>query len=214
MTGPETGSVVDAADLDAAAAAWTVLSAAFGREPDEQFVDAMRRPDDLAAWPLADERSRAGVALLLRSAEQGETVAQVVADHRRLLRGPERLPVSPYESVHRSVERLVFEPETMQVRAFYRRFGLQAERLNKEPDDHVALESAFLAHLAVRALDVIDAGGDPTHFVDGLRRFVAEHAGVWLPDYFDQVAEHAATDFLRGLAGLGAGAIATARSWV
>lgn len=214
MTGTDARPIVDAAGLDAAAAAWTVLSAAFGREPEVEFVAAMRQPDDLAHWPLSDERSRAGVAALLRSAEQGETHAAVVADHRRLLRGPERLPVSPYESVHRSVDRLVFESETMQVRAFYRRFGLQSERLNKDPDDHVALECAFLAHLAVRALDVIDADADPTHFVDGYRRFIAEHAGEWLPDYFDQVGQHADTDFYRGLAALGAGAVGTASSWV
>ena len=41
--------------------------------------------------------------------------------------------------MHRSREGLVFDVQTLQVRDFYRRFGLQSPLLNKEPDDHVAL---------------------------------------------------------------------------
>lgn len=111
--------------------------------------------------------------------------------------------MSPWESVHRSQEGLVFEPETMRVRAFYRRFDVRAPRLNVEPDDHVSLECAFLAHLCTGALEALDGGGDPSRFVKGYRQFVDEHASAWMPQYFEGVIEHADTDFYRGLATLG-----------
>lgn len=207
-------TVLDAEALDTHAAVWTVLHAGFGAAPPGEFTRRMRDAAELADWPLVDPRSREGVELLVSSATAGETQAEIVAEHHRLLRGPERLPVPPWESVHRSNEHLVFEAETLQVRAFYRRYGLRVERLNQEPDDHVALECAFLAELCVRALQVLEQGGDPTHFVDGYRRFVAEHAGQWFPRFFDGIAEHAGTRYHRGLAGLGAGAITAALATV
>lgn len=200
---------MEASQLDALAAVWTVLSVGFGAAPSEEFTTRMRDADDLSDWPLSDDASRAGVELLVASAA-AETQAGIVAEHHRLLRGPERLPVPPWESVHRSNEHLVFEAETMQVRGFYRRYGLQAENLNKEPDDHISLECAFLAELCVRALDVLDHGADPSHFVDGHRRFVAQHASQWFPEFFAGIVEHARTDYHRGLAQLGLGAIAEA----
>lgn len=202
-----TSATATAATLDAAASAWTVLSAAFGRPPAEEFCDSLRSPEQLAGWPYDDALSTGGVRLLVRSAEAGETLPQLVADHRRLLLGPERLPVSPWESVHRSQEGLVFEPETMAVRAFYRRFDVRAPRLNVEPDDHVSLECSFLAHLCVTALEVLDRGGDPSRFIEGYQQFVGQHASRWMPQYFEGVGEHAGTDFYRGLAALGAGAV-------
>lgn len=201
---------MDAELLDGLAAAWTVLSVGFGTAPDDEFTSRMRNAEDLADWPLRDADSRRGVELLSQSLAAGESHADIVAEHHRLLRGPERLPVPPWESVHLSNEHLVFEAETMQVRGFYRRFGLQAENLNKEPDDHISLECAFLAELCVRALDVLEQGADPAHFVDGHRRFVAEHASRWFPAFFGGIGEHARTDYHRGLAAFGLGAIRAA----
>lgn len=67
----------------------------------------------------------------------------------------------PWGSVYMSEERLVFQKETLEVRNWYREFGLAAENLYREPDDHIALELGFLAHLAkleyeaLKAKDVI-----------------------------------------------------------
>lgn len=205
---------LELAALDAAAGAWTVLSAAYGRPPDASFLAAIRSPEHLSAWPYRDPDSMAGQSLLLASGTKGETLEQIRAEHQRLLLGPERLPVPPWESVHRSVEGLVFERETLQVRAAYRRFGLRAERMGTEPDDHVAIECAFLAHLCVAALDAVDAGRDASHYIDGYREFVREHAARWLPIFFAGMAEHADTRFGRGLALLGHGAVAAAAASV
>ncbi len=206
MTTPATHTLA-ALRLDAAAAAWTVLSAAFGRPPSEEFCTALRDPAQLERWPYDDAVSARGVRLLVRSAVAGESLPQLQADHRRLLSGPERLPAAPWESVHRSRDGLVFERETMQVRAFYGRFDVQAPRLNVEPDDHVSLECAFLAHLCARALDAVDRGEDPRRFTEGYQQFVDEHASRWMPQFFEEVGAHAATEFYRGLTALGAGTV-------
>lgn len=201
--------------LDSVAAAWTVLSTVYGRLPDASFVAAMRAPEQLAQWPYDDRESLSGVELLVRSGERaalGEAQEQLdalVEDHQRLFLGPRPLLAAPWESVHRSREGLVFDVQTIEVRQAYRRFGLECPYLNTEPDDHVALEASFVATLAVRALDALEAGQQEAgeELVDGIVDFTREHLATWLPDLVERVEEHARTDYHRGMARLTSGAL-------
>lgn len=209
-----------AAEREAVASAWTVLSTAYGRLPEPAFVEALRSAGQLASWPYDDPVSSEGKELLVRSGrraaagEPEEQLEALVTDHRRLFVGPRPLLAAPWESVHRSREGLVFEAETIQVRQAYRRFGLQAPELNKEPDDHIALEASFVATLAVRALDAGAAGDDATadELDAAIGDFVRDHLGVWLPTFLDRVQEHARTDYHRGMGCLTAGALAHLRA--
>lgn len=201
--------------LDALAAAWTVLSTAFGREPEPAFVAAMRDPDQLGTWPYDDPETAAGVRLLVRSGQaagrgvEDEGLDALRRDHRRLFVGPRPLLAAPWESVHRSREGLVFDVQTLQVRAFYRRFGLETPFLNKEPDDHLALEASFVATLALRALDALEESrpADAEELTGAIVDFAEQHLQQWVPDLLVRVEEHARTDYHLGLAGLTSGAL-------
>lgn len=202
-------------ELDAAAAAWTVLSTVFGREPEPAFVTAMRDPTQLASWPYDDPDSATGIDLLVRSgraADRGDPAEGLDAlrqDHRRLFVGPRPLLAAPWESVHRSREGLVFDVQTLEVRQFYRRFGLESPHLNKEPDDHVALEASFVATLALRALDALERSrsAEAQELVAALSDFAAQHLLQWVPDLLVRVEEHGLTDYHLGMAGLTRGAL-------
>lgn len=216
MSAPQTSPATTAVtDLDSVAAAWTVLSTAYGVLPEAGFVDALRSADQLADWPYADRESRAGVRLLVRSGERaaaGEAAEQldaVVADQRRLFVGPRPLLAAPWESVYRSREGLVFDVQTIEVRQAYRRFGLQTPALNKEPDDHIALEASFVSTLAVRALDAQAAGDreQAAELVAAIGDFTRDHLAEWLPDFLERVEQHARTDYHRGMARLTTGAL-------
>lgn len=209
---------VRAADLDALAAAATALSRWLIAAPDQPTLDHVRDADVLAGWPLplpgAEDAgdTAAGLALLAESAVVGEDTRQVRADHSRLFVGPGRLPAPPYESVHRSQERLLFDEQTLAVRGWYKHYGLSAPRQGREPDDHLGLELEFLAQLLVWALEALD-DGDATAaatFTQAAGRFWAEHPQQWASTLFCLVDEHAATAFYRGLARLGLGLMAAA----
>ncbi|WP_066585706.1 TorD/DmsD family molecular chaperone [Cellulomonas timonensis] len=201
--------------LDRFAAAFTALSGLLVAAPDAELVTRMRDAELLADWPLPDEGdTREGVELLRASAQADESVEVIRRDYNRLFFGPEPMIAPPYESVHRSQERLVFERETMQVRAAYAEFDLAAPRLNREPDDHIALELSFLSTLCVRAMDLLDAHDDASaarHLV-AVRAFLAEHLLVWGPTCFEQAVDGATTSFYRGVARLGRGTLAAART--
>lgn len=199
---------VHEADLDAMAAVSTVLSRWLMSPPDAATLAAVCEPAMLAEWPLAPEgETAAGLRELARHREEGETADDVAADHMRLFVGPGHVPISPYESVHRSVEGLLFDEQTLQVRRWYHRFGLTAPREGREPDDHIALELEFVATLLGSAVDAVDAGenDDASLFAQSTAEFTAEHLGTWAPAWFGLVLAQARTPFYRGVAHLGLG---------
>lgn len=200
--------------LEALSAAWTVLSRLLLHAPGADTLQQVRDPELLNEWPLAglDPASAAGLELLKRSAELGEDAAAVRRDYNRLFLGPDILRAPPWESVHRSVDGLLFEAETLAVRRWYARHGLAAPRLNREPDDHIGLELEFLATLAQRALTALEENrpAEAQALVADHQAFLTEHVLAWGPAFMDQVRARAETAFYQGVGALGASTLAVA----
>lgn len=169
-------------------------------------------------FPLATDQSAvtAGLAALqqwMRDYTAGRPAADyeaVRSDHMHLFLGPGTVLAAPWESVQVNDEHLLFQAETLQVRSWYRRYGLEMIRLHQEPDDHVGLELAFLAHLAQLALAAQTADDQPAlaEMRDAQRLFLTTHAQRWIPGWSAQVLQHARTDYYRGLAQLTVGVLA------
>lgn len=215
------GTVVDAhrasyQALDDLAAACTVLSRMLLAAPDQPALDATREPGMLTAWPLPpSEPTMRGLAAWRRSAQAAEDERVVRRDHRRLFIGPGPLLAPPYESVHRSVDRLVFEAQTLQVRAVYARHGLAAPSLDREPDDHIGLELDLLATLSLRAMDALDAddAASARELQAAQRSFLDEHLLRWAPGLLRTIEDRADTDFYRGVGALGTGLVDHLEQW-
>lgn len=204
-----------AVTLDHYAAAFTTLSRLLLTAPTAYVLARVRDPELLDEWPLLmDADCRRGTALLAESAVAGEKQDVVHRDYNRLFVGPERMKAPPYESVHRSEEHLLFEAETMEVRAAYAAFGLAAPRLNKEPDDHIGLELSFAAALCERAMDALESRRDDQlrRLLGGLISFLADHLLVWAPRCLTQAANASTTFFYQGVAALGLGTLTSARA--
>jgi TorA maturation chaperone TorD len=136
------------------------------------------------------------------------------ADNTRLFVGVGKVLAPLWESVYFGEDRLVFQEQTLQVRAWYRRFGLEPEKLHQEPDDHIGLELLFLGHLARLALQAIEKD-DQVAFEEYLRaqrQFLAEHPLKWAGLWGEAVQQHSRTDFYRGLAYLVNGSLLAAKT--
>lgn len=123
-------------------------------------------------------------------------------DYTNLLTGMGKFPVAPWESVFFGDDRLVFQAQTMDVRAWYRRYGLEVRNLYQEPDDHIGLELIFVAHLAQLGLTTLEAGNELglEEMLAAQRGFLGKHLFLWAPLWCKQMVEYAQTDFYRGLA--------------
>lgn len=151
-----------------------------------------------------------GLALLQQwSRGEQETIDDLRADYTRLFIGPAKVFAYPWESVYFSDERLTFQTETLQVRNWYRRFGLATADLYREPDDHVGLELDFISHLAQLGLTAAEENETARmdEVLDAQRQFFTIHAARWIPILCDLTITHARTDFYRGVAWVTKGAL-------
>ena len=210
MTSAGWAHSVTAEWLDQMAAAATFLShALLRRDAAASMLQELNTASLAGSWPLEGDDHRTGAALLEAAVREPAAAEDLTEDFDALFIGPGRMHACPYESVYRSLEGLTFEAETMQVRRFYADHGLQAPAFNREPDDHIGLEVAFVGQLCLAALNALeDHEPERAHqFVSSARLFVAQHLGVWGPDFCTRVIDNAHTAFYASIGHLVLGLI-------
>lgn len=200
-------------ELTAYALAYGFLSRVLYAEPDEALLADLSDAELGETWPVEGDDPAIGTGLeLLRrqlATLESTSLVDLRVDHCRLFVGPGRVRAAPWESVYRSKEHLIFEAQTLEVREAYRRFGLQAPHLGREPDDHLGLELAFMLHLCVLGIDAIGRQ-DPAALEEVLaaqRDFLDEHLLRWAPECLELVSRHARTDLYRAAGELALGTL-------
>ncbi|MBI5301773.1 MAG: molecular chaperone TorD family protein [Chloroflexi bacterium] len=190
-----------------------LLSKAFYVYPEKTWLQSLVEGDIFSEAPFASNQAEVESALeLLQAWSRGisdEALEDVRMDYTRLFIGPGKVLTPPWQSVYFSEERLTFQEETLKVREWYRRFGLQAEKIYQEPDDHIGLELEFIAHLAKLGLRALEQN-DKAKFeetLDAQKRFMVEHLLRWAFGWCEQVHAQSHTDFYRGIALLTRGAV-------
>jgi TorA maturation chaperone TorD len=204
----EESAMMTTDDLDRFATAFTVLGRFHLRAPEDEALTSL--DELLDEWPLtAEGETRLGLDLLRRSRANRETSAQIRRDLDRLYGRTATARVAPYESVHRGQDGLVFDVQTLQVRATYRALGLTAPYLNREPDDHIGLELDFLAASCLRALDALDLGdeAEAQRSIDLGVHFLRDHVLTWVPEVARLVTAKADTLFMQAVGHLTVGAL-------
>ncbi len=196
------------------ALAYHFLGRCFYEAPRAEWLAALAGNRLFEAWPFPsrDDRTTAGLALL-NAFCAGWNPAGLGAlewDFNRLFVGPGEMLAPPWESVHRSKTKLTFQEPTLQVRELYRRFGVEAPAVHREPDDHLGLELAFVATLSDQAAEA-SGRGDTAQLArcfDAQRDFLQDHLLAWAPACLGLVEKHADTDYYRGAARLALGSLA------
>ena len=189
-----------------------LLSRILYLEPDREWLESLIENETFIESPFGVDQPEIlrGMEILQawsRTHRQGiddQDFADLKLDHTKLFIGLDTMPTAPWESVYFNRDRFVFQEQTLQVRSWYARFDLQAEKYNQEPDDHIGLELIFMAHLASLALQAIEEEnqGRLDEIMQSKREFLSEHLLRWGPAWAKLVSQHASTDFYRGIAHL------------
>jgi len=192
------------------------LSRMFLHPPEETLIQSLLEEELLSHWPLPfSPVTRKGLKILndfIRSWTPGKREA-VKNDYTRLFIGLEKTAAPPYASVYLSREHIIFDISTLEIRDFYRRYGLKSRLLHKEPDDHIGLELSFLGHLCQKASSADDSSRFESIITDS-HRFLDGHLKKWLPDFCSLVKKHSNTEFYPGAAYLTEGTIATLNEYM
>ena len=185
--------------------------------PDIEWLQSLIDEDIFSESPLGEEQPeiQAGMNYLQKWAEANKkgisekSYQDLKLDFTRLFIGLGE-PLAPvWESTYFNPDRLVFQEQTIEVRNWYRRFGLETEKLHKEPDDHIGLELSFIANLSSQALEALEMN-DEIKFnalIQSQEEFLSEHTMRWAMQWCSLVDENAQTDFYRGIGLLTKGAL-------
>lgn len=178
--------------------------------PEVEFISSLAAEGVFEEIPLRGEQpeKQVGLSVLQAWARQNqnglssEAFEAICGDYTRMFIGPGKVKAPPWESVYYNDSRTIFDEQTLKVREWYRRFGMESVNIYKEPDDHLGLELNFLAYLAGEAVRAIESG-DQAEFerlVEAQRQFASAHLFTWFGGWYKLVEQHARTDFYRGLA--------------
>ena len=119
-------------------------------------------------------------------------------DYSDLFVGPDKLLAAPWASVYLTEEQINCGQPTQWVKAFYREFGIEIDTGETEPEDHIGLMFAFMAHLTQEALTAAEANDQSIEpWISGCRAFLENHMLTWAPRFLEWVQEQAKTDFYK-----------------
>lgn len=180
-------------------AAGTVLSNLYLAAPTEELRDSLFAEDMLEVWPLQDPDSQYAVRHLL--AASPDSIEALKRDHLYLYVGIGRALAQPYESPYLSDEGLVFDKQTFEVREAYAQFGFRAPNFNRDPDDHIGLEIAFISNLAKRYAEQAESDPEAAQQTLGaMRKFFFEHLTMFAYDVIEATRKNAKTATYQALA--------------
>ena len=123
-------------------------------------------------------------------------------DYANLFLGTGPHPAFPYESVYLSPNRCLMDEPYDQVIKEYRAYGVRKATNFKEPEDHLAVELAFMARLCE---DTATAFGQAdlskgTELLPAQRRFLEAHLLSWVPAFTEDVLRGARTEVYQNVA--------------
>lgn len=190
--------------LQARGTTYTFLSQMYGQEVSSDVLGQLLN----ALTSLEEQQAQdAGYELLGQFARNaqgrdlGEVGKELAAEYVRLFYAS-RQGVSPYESVYTSEDHLLMQEARDQVLQAYRAEGLEKPDEFQEPEDHIALELAFMAYLCEGTVDALQSGQREAALVclSKQKDFLKDHLMVWLPQFCQHLAQATRSDFYGGLA--------------
>lgn len=108
----------------------------------------------------------------------------------------------PYESVYTSPKRMLMQEARDEVLSFYLEEDLYTIKEFVEPEDHIAVELEFMAHLC-RKIQKLSRTGDTDGILKYLEKqklFLTQHLLHWAPTFCEDVISIACEDLYKGLA--------------
>lgn len=204
--------------MAARAFAYSFLSRSLSEEPGKDFIKLLVDEELLDSFPNIEDNAllkegHESITFFLRDpdllTEAG--IDNLIGQYNRIFIGLGRKKsISPYESVYVSPDRLVFQEETMRVRAAYAKHDLQPKRLQQEPDDHISLELEFMQKLSEKALK--EMRSNRFHKARRILRdqssFLEDHLLKWAPQMAGEMSQKTDSAFFGGVARMLSGYLA------
>lgn len=203
------GDIYDCGKLEAAGVCFAAASRLLYCEPDDAEIanQVEQRMFEEAPFGMDDAHVRAGLTAMDAWCDEPLTAERMAALKRewfRLFVGAGTPDAPSWESFYVDPNSQLFSKHTLEVRAWYQRYGLQIERMHAEPDDHLGLMLGFVGHLVELEVEALADGEEARarQLAHDQEAFLVEHVLPWLAAWRYSVNERAASCYFRGAADL------------
>ena len=192
---------------------YAFLARGFAEEPDEGFLEVLASDHLTDELGLVEDEFSAGLDVALQRMRQcaagdalatsgEERLAQLREEYAAVFVGPGPLVASPWESMHRTKKRVLFQASVLEVRDAYRAAGLLPERYGHVSDDFIGLEMDFMAKLAQMAFEARESGDEErcAQLLLQSRAFLDQHLLKWIGSLAKAIQAHYCNSFYSALA--------------
>jgi len=166
------------------------------KEVEEQLSSLREK---IAIWD--EPELRASFQNLLNALAQSNP-ENLAVDYAGLFLGGKEGSICPSESSY--LEKIVYGQSTLKVIEFYAQHGFIKDETFHEPDDHIAVECAFMSVMGWSFVEMIRGGrmesSDYRNHLEPQLHFLTDHLMKWVPVLATYVRESSETDFYRTLA--------------
>ncbi len=174
--------------------------------PNEKFIEEIFGNNLFFEWPVAENQKNVSRGLKILQDYSGrwqsKWLTALKRDYTQLFIGLEKILAPPYASVYLSEDHLLYGSPVLDVRQFYKKFGLSVNPMNRIPDDHIGFELYCLSFLLENSEQT------------ALREFLSNHLNTWLEFFISRIKEKAQTSFYRGIAFLTEGLVESLNTYL
>jgi anaerobic sulfite reductase subunit A len=171
-------------------------------EKAELFFASAQDTDLTATDLAAGFKQIADFASSLKEADLKKVQVDLAVEYAGLFLGVWGKPAHPSESYYITDRQLVMQRPRDDVLNLYRAMGVERTGEFKEPEDHIALELQFMAHLCGMTNAALKNGNfkDARKYLDAQRNFLDSHLGKWVPKLAADILKSARHEYYRAIA--------------
>lgn len=174
------------------AAAYQVGATLFAEGPAQDLLAELAAQKPNLTGPLA--------AMAARVAETEDFAAlktDLNAEYARLFYNMSATPISLFESVYNSDEKVLMREPYDHMKELLKAEGVTIKGMEKVPEDHIAHELFLMAVFKERAASALEAQDSDTYgaYLTKQKDFYDEHLSTWIPQVMHTVQQLAQDEF-------------------
>lgn len=205
-------TLMEQQELQNAQVAFALVSRMVYEEPSEQWIESLLGKQLFENAPYGAENSSVckGLEFFRLWEEEAQSqdfdvlVANLKSEWLMLIAGAGTPEAPSWQSYYSETNSQLFSKTTLDVRKWYKQYGLMLQNLNKEPDDHLGIMLGFMSHLMALEEEAHVEG--KSEEAQGLKKaqedFLVAHILPWLASWHYLLKTHARSDYYRGVAHL------------
>ncbi|MEM1994309.1 MAG: molecular chaperone TorD family protein [Nitrososphaerales archaeon] len=196
---------------------YSFLSTIYSKELTAVAISELKNLDiNILTTVLEEPDIIKGVELLkqyinnLEGRDLKEVEVELAVEYANLFLGVQQIVPHPSESVYLSEEHLLMQKQRDEVVEMYRQIMVEVLPDFTEPEDHIAVELAFMAYLSEKTATSLEQNkiDEALQYIKYQKRFLDEHLTRWVPMLCRDILNGAKTSFYQGIAMITRGFVA------